>query len=53
VLASTKTVAGIKVHTIAHTEAAYVIDARGFQRALFLWPYSADGVVRTLRALTS
>jgi cytochrome oxidase Cu insertion factor (SCO1/SenC/PrrC family) len=53
VLARTKTVAGVKVHTIGHTEAAYVIDARGFQRALFLWPYSADGVVRTLRALTS
>jgi cytochrome oxidase Cu insertion factor (SCO1/SenC/PrrC family) len=53
VLASTKTVAGVKVHTIGHTEAAYVIDAQGFQRALFLWPYSAQGVVRTLRALTS
>ncbi len=53
VLASTKTVAGVKVHTIGHTEAAYVIDARGFQRALFLWPYSASGVVRTLRALTA
>jgi len=53
VLATTKTVAGVKVHTIGHTEAAYVIDAQGFQRALFLWPYGADGVVRTLRALTS
>jgi cytochrome oxidase Cu insertion factor (SCO1/SenC/PrrC family) len=53
VLATTKTVAGVKVHTIGHTEAAYVIDAQGFQRALFLWPYSAAGVVRTLRALTS
>jgi cytochrome oxidase Cu insertion factor (SCO1/SenC/PrrC family) len=53
VLATTKTVAGVKVHTIGHTEAAYVIDAQGFQRALFLWPYSAAGVVRALRALTS
>ena len=53
VLAMTKTVAGVKVHTIGHTEAAYVIDASGFQRALFLWPYSAAGVLRTLRALTS
>jgi cytochrome oxidase Cu insertion factor (SCO1/SenC/PrrC family) len=53
VLATTKTVAGVKVHTIGHTEAAYVIDAQGFQRALFLWPYSAQSVVRTLRALTS
>jgi cytochrome oxidase Cu insertion factor (SCO1/SenC/PrrC family) len=53
VLATTKTVAGVKVHTIGHTEAAYVIDARGFQRALFVWPYSAAAVVQTLRALTS
>jgi cytochrome oxidase Cu insertion factor (SCO1/SenC/PrrC family) len=52
VLASTKTVAGVKVHTIGHTEAAYVIDSKGYQRALFLWPYRADGVVRTLRTLT-
>jgi cytochrome oxidase Cu insertion factor (SCO1/SenC/PrrC family) len=52
VLATTKTVAGVKVHTIGHTEAAYVIDARGYERALFLWPYRANGVVRTLRTLT-
>jgi cytochrome oxidase Cu insertion factor (SCO1/SenC/PrrC family) len=51
VLVSSKTIAGVKVRQIAHTEAAYVIDANGDQRALFLWPYRADGVVRTLRAL--
>ncbi len=52
VLATTKTVAGVKVHDVGHTEAAYVIDARGYQRALFLWPYRADGVVQSLRTLT-
>jgi cytochrome oxidase Cu insertion factor (SCO1/SenC/PrrC family) len=52
VLAMTKKVAGVAVHTIGHTEAAYVIDSKGYQRALFLWPYGADGVVRTLRTLT-
>jgi cytochrome oxidase Cu insertion factor (SCO1/SenC/PrrC family) len=52
VLATAKTVAGVTVHTIGHTEAAYVIDSKGYQRALFLWPYRAGGVVRTLRALT-
>jgi cytochrome oxidase Cu insertion factor (SCO1/SenC/PrrC family) len=52
VVATTKTVAGVKVHTVGHTEAAYVIDAKGYERALFLWPYSADGVVKTLRTLT-
>ena len=51
VLETTKTVAGVKVHTIGHTEAAYLIDSKGYQRALFLWPYRADGVVRTLRTL--
>jgi cytochrome oxidase Cu insertion factor (SCO1/SenC/PrrC family) len=53
VLVSTKTIAGVKVRRIAHTEAAYVIDAHGDQRALFLWPYRADGVVQTLGSLGS
>ncbi len=53
VLASTQTIAGVTVHRIAHTEAAYVIDAAGDQRALFLWPYQADGVVSVLRGLRS
>ena len=53
VLTQTKKLAGVTVHTIAHTEGAYLIDARGYQRALFLWPYRAAGVVQTLRALTS
>jgi cytochrome oxidase Cu insertion factor (SCO1/SenC/PrrC family) len=53
VLVRTKTLAGVTVHTIAHTEGAYLIDAKGFERALFLWPYRASGVVQALRALTS
>ena len=53
VLATTKTLAGVTVHTIAHTEGAYLIDSKGFERALFLWPYGAAGVVQTLRTLTS
>jgi cytochrome oxidase Cu insertion factor (SCO1/SenC/PrrC family) len=53
VLASTKTVAGVKVHTIVHTEGAYLIDSQGYERALFLWPYRAHTVVQTLRGLSS
>jgi cytochrome oxidase Cu insertion factor (SCO1/SenC/PrrC family) len=53
VLVTTKQVAGVTVRDVAHTEAAYVIDANGFERALFLWPYTADSVARTLRALTT
>jgi cytochrome oxidase Cu insertion factor (SCO1/SenC/PrrC family) len=51
VLATSKKVAGVTVHRIGHTEAAYVIDAKGFERALFLWPYHAQDVVQALRAL--
>jgi cytochrome oxidase Cu insertion factor (SCO1/SenC/PrrC family) len=53
VLVTTKKIAGVTAYYIAHTEAAYVIDARGYQRAVFLWPYSADAVTRTLQSLTS
>ena len=51
VLATSKTIAGVTVHRIGHTEAAYVIDANGFERALFLWPYRAQDVVHALRGL--
>jgi protein SCO1 len=51
VIVSSKTIAGVPVHRIGHTEAAYVIDAKGYQRALFLWPYSAGGIVDTLKSL--
>jgi cytochrome oxidase Cu insertion factor (SCO1/SenC/PrrC family) len=53
VLPMTKKVAGVTVHSIVHTEAAYVIDVAGYQRAIFLWPYSADAVTRTLKSLAS
>jgi cytochrome oxidase Cu insertion factor (SCO1/SenC/PrrC family) len=53
VLVTTKKIAGVTAYYIAHTEAAYVIDAKGYQRAVFLWPYSADAVTRTLRSLPS
>jgi cytochrome oxidase Cu insertion factor (SCO1/SenC/PrrC family) len=52
VLVTTKKIAGVTAYYIAHTEAAYVIDARGYQRAVFLWPYRAEAVTRTLRGLT-
>jgi cytochrome oxidase Cu insertion factor (SCO1/SenC/PrrC family) len=51
VLATSTKIAGVTVHRIGHTEAAYVIDASGFERALFLWPYRAQDVVQTLRGL--
>ncbi|HET8894056.1 MAG TPA: SCO family protein [Gaiellaceae bacterium] len=46
-----KTIAGVSVRTVAHTEAAYVIDADGFERALFIYPYVAADVERELGRL--
>jgi cytochrome oxidase Cu insertion factor (SCO1/SenC/PrrC family) len=51
VMAQTKKVAGVKVNEVAHTEAAYVVDGKGFQRALFIWPYRSADVVKTLGSL--
>jgi cytochrome oxidase Cu insertion factor (SCO1/SenC/PrrC family) len=49
VLATTKKIAGVTVHNITHTEAAYVIDRAGYERALFLWPFRSQDVEKTLR----
>ena len=43
--------AGITVRKIVHTEAAYIVDGRGYVRALFLWPYNAKTVRDTLASL--
>ena len=45
---ATRKIAGVTVHDVSHTEAAYVIDAKGFERALFLWPFRAGDVQAAL-----
>jgi cytochrome oxidase Cu insertion factor (SCO1/SenC/PrrC family) len=45
----TKTLGGVTVHEVGHTEAAYVIDPAGFERALFLYPYRAADVAAAVR----
>jgi cytochrome oxidase Cu insertion factor (SCO1/SenC/PrrC family) len=52
VLVTTKRIAGVRVHEVSHTEAAYVIDGRGYARALFMWPFRAGDVLATLRRLS-
>lgn len=52
VLDRTKKIAGVTVHDIVHTEAAYVVDANGYERALYLWPFTAADVKATLAALS-
>jgi protein SCO1/2 len=47
-----KTLAGVTVHEITHTEAAYLIDPKGYQRALFVYPFRADDVERVVRSIT-
>jgi protein SCO1 len=51
VLVVTKKIAGVTVHEIVHTEAAFLVDPNGYQRALYLYPFRAQDVERTLRAL--
>ncbi len=38
-------------HDVEHTEAAYVVDARGYERALYLYPFTAADLARTVRQL--
>jgi cytochrome oxidase Cu insertion factor (SCO1/SenC/PrrC family) len=52
VSAATKTIAGVKVHRITHTEASYIVDPTGHERALYLYPFRALDVVQTLRSLS-
>ena len=51
VLATAKKIAGVTVHQITHTEAAYVVDRNGYERALFLWPFTAKDVSSVLRQI--
>jgi cytochrome oxidase Cu insertion factor (SCO1/SenC/PrrC family) len=47
----TKRIARTTIHYITHTEAAYIIDRSGHQRALFLWPFYPQDVERELQRL--
>jgi cytochrome oxidase Cu insertion factor (SCO1/SenC/PrrC family) len=44
-----KTVAGIPIRRIVHTGAAYLVDANGDERALWLYPFTTDDVVSTTK----
>ena len=49
---TTKRIARTTINYITHTEAAYIIDRSGHERALFLWPFYPQDVEHELRALT-
>jgi cytochrome oxidase Cu insertion factor (SCO1/SenC/PrrC family) len=48
----TKRIAGHTINYITHSEAAYVIDPSGDERALFLWPFYPQDIVRVLRQVS-
>lgn len=43
-----KTVAGVTVHNIEHTEGSYFVDRSGHVRALLLYPFTVADVVRAV-----
>ena len=45
-----KVISGVTLRTTAHTEASYVVDRSGFERALFLYPFTALDVEQAVRA---
>jgi hypothetical protein len=47
----TKRRAGICVREVNHSEAAYLIDRRGFEPALFLYPFKTGDVESMLERL--
>ena len=48
---TTKHISGTTINYILHTEAAYLIDASGHERALFVWPFYPQDVKRVLHQL--
>lgn len=45
------TLAGVTVRNVSHTEASYVVDASGHERALLLYPFRVADVLATLRRI--
>lgn len=50
---ATRRIAGVTVHEVSHTEAAYLIDTRGYERAIFLWPFRAVDLKAALANLSA
>jgi cytochrome oxidase Cu insertion factor (SCO1/SenC/PrrC family) len=48
-----RTIQGVTVHNISHTEAAYLVDGRGYERALYVYPFLASDVESALRQLAA
>lgn len=53
VLATKQVVGKAVVRDVSHTEASYVVDANGYERALFLYPFRGQDVAAALRRASS
>ncbi len=53
VLAKKKVIVGVTVRDVSHTEASYVLDRDGYERALFLYPFRGRDVAAVLSRLSS
>ena len=42
---------GVTKKEVVHTEATYLIDGNGYERALFVWPFTAQSVAKALGGL--
>src|SRR5581483_12416480 len=49
VLFNAKTINGITVHNVVHTEASYVVDGSGFERAVYIYPFSGSDLAQEVR----
>lgn len=47
----TKHIAGTTVHYITHSEMAYIVDRKGYERALFSWPFSAKAIKKEILSI--
>ncbi len=53
VLTTRKVFHGITVRDVSHTEASYLIDASGYKRALFLYPFRGADIAAALKRVSS
>lgn len=53
VIFQTKKINGIVVRNVTHTEASFVVDPSGFERAVYLYPFSGSDLSQTVRDVAS
>lgn len=51
VLFNTKKINGIVVRNVVHTEASFVVDPAGDERAVYVYPFSGSDLAATVRAV--